>query len=138
MPSRTLMRKAVDKPEVNRRHLKAAHAIPHHEPVVLAPTKQTYFSPERLARASQIPKSNYVSHFVMPSRSHFVPTPQQPIKAIVHKPALEGLRSFDQQIMNAIENAEDQLVNLEQQPVKRLHRFTRALVANRFNGIALD
>jgi hypothetical protein len=138
MASSTLMRRSVNQPSHLATRLKANHAVNHHESLMLKPIRQSNASAARKARADQTSKSQYISHFVKQNRSYFVPTHAQPIKAIVHKPQVETILTIDELLLKAIANAEDQVLNLEQQPVRRLHRFTHSLVANRFNGLATN
>ncbi|HET8991696.1 MAG TPA: hypothetical protein VFN31_01530 [Candidatus Saccharimonadales bacterium] len=138
MPSATLMRRSVNRPKQLPHKLKTNGALQHHAKVTLDPSPERHVKPERLARAQLAPKSQFISHFMTPSHSHFVASQHQPLSAIVHKPKIETTQTIDQLMLKAIDTVEDQIINLEQQPVRRFSRYTRALVANRFNGIALN
>ena len=138
-PSKTLMRRGVTLPDnSNDPRIKAHHAFKHQGTTTLEPNRHSRVNTERMSRASAVNKSDYINHFSQPLGSSFRPTLKQPIKSVLHKPEIKNDLSIDQLLMQAVDRASDQLVNLEQQPVKRFHRFSRALVANRFNGVALD
>jgi hypothetical protein len=138
-PSRTLMRSAVKPMKASgSTRLKAHSAFRYHEASSLGPIKRENMNIDRFNRAIKVERSEFVSHFTRPLGSSFTPTHAHPIKAIVHKPKVEADLSIDELLLKAVDNIEDQLLNLEQQPLRRIHRFTRGLVANRFNGVALE
>jgi hypothetical protein len=137
--TKTLMRRALAKPVVSSsqssRHIKARAAI-YHE--TIKPSLVRTVQPARLERVSQIQRSQFISHLAKPDTRPFV-QPSQPIKSILSKPRLEAEEaSIDNLLHRAMEKLSNEVESIEQIPVRTMQRFTRSLVANRFNGIALD
>ncbi len=136
--SKTLMRKSVVKPELRLQpNLRVNYALDHsqlHYQLQASGLSQPH---QRLNRAKTTSKSPYINHFSQPLGTSFIPN-LQPIKSIVNKPLIDSSLSIDHRLQQAISRAEDQLVNFEQQPIKRFNRFTKAFMSNRSNIPSLN
>lgn len=137
--SKTLMRRAVTTPVVNKAHSQRkikAHAVTYHAP--LKPGITRTVNQARLEQVSQIQRSQFVSHFAKPDRRSFA-QPYQPIKSVLSKPKLEAEENtIDDLLHRAMQKLNSEVEAIEQIPLRTMQRFTRSLVSNRFNGIALD